>query len=278
MENKQLVSININTNTNTALSHFKLINKLGASFFVLFIIGSFLPLIDLGEWSNKTINLYNLASPMLLIVIAALGVVVNLTGVSRTAARILALSFVVIVMGWLLSQLYDIYDMAKVAREIRGRDFEFKHFVRSIKGMVQGLPIKSADDLFSVASILLIASFIGLVGCIFSPRYKENKQFKAAILGQPVEVNDSTSTVDNTEVNTAKASSLVNNLKSTLSLVITKAIASIKYVYQIVKPLINALLDKGADIICKQQPNLKREQVKMVLLGVMIVLIYLIIF
>jgi len=274
MENQQLM----NYNRADAFNHFKLMNKLGATFFILFLIGAFLPLIDFGEWSNKTVNLYNLANPLLLMVIAVLGVVVNITGVNRAAARILALSFVVIVIGWLLAQLYDIYDMAKVAREIRGRDFEFKHFVRSIKDMVQGLPISSADDLFSVASILLMASFIGLVGCIFSPRYKENKQFKAAILGQPVEVNDSTSTVGSTEVNTAKASPLVNNLKSTLSLVITKVIASIKYAYQIVKPLVNALLDKGADIICKQQPNFKREQVKIVLLGVMIVLIYLIIF
>ncbi|MBA6365474.1 hypothetical protein H4J42_17165 [Colwellia sp. BRX8-8] len=233
---------------------------------------------DLGVWSDETFSLYNIANPMVLLVIATLGVLVTLTGLSRTASRLLSLVFVALVVGWFLTQLYDIYDMAKVAREIRGRDFEFKHFARSIKVMAQGLPINSADDLFSVASVLLMASFIGLVGCIFSPRYKENKQFKAAILGQPVEVNESTSTGDSTEVNTAKASSLVTNLKSTLSLVITKAIAFIKYVYQIIKPLINALLDKGADIICKQQPNLKREQVKMVLLGIIVVLIYLIIF
>ncbi|AOW78370.1 hypothetical protein A3Q34_16895 [Colwellia sp. PAMC 20917] len=274
MENQQIVSYN---KTN-ALSHFQVMNKLGSTFFILFIIGAFLPLADLGVWSDETLSLYNIANPMVLLIIATLGLLVTLTGLSRTASRLLSLVFVALVVGWFLTQLYDIYDMAKVAREIRGRDFEFKHFARSIKSMAQGLPINSADDLFSVASILLMASFIGLVGCIFSPRYKENKQFKAAILGQPVKVNESTSTGDSTEVNNAKASSLVTNLKSTLSLVITKAIAFIKYVYQIVKPLINALLDKGADIICKQQPNLKREQVKMVLLGVIVVLIYLIIF
>ncbi|MBA6352711.1 hypothetical protein [Colwellia sp. BRX9-1] len=274
MENQQIVSYN---KTN-ALSHLQVMNKLGTTFFILFIVGAFLPLADLGVWSDETFSLYNIANPMVLLVIATLGVLVTLTGLSRTASRLLSLVFVALVVGWFLTQLYDIYDMAKVAREIRGRDFEFKHFARSIKGMAQGLPINSADDLFSVASILLMASFIGLVGCIFSPRYKENKQFKAAILGQPVEVNESTSTGDSTEVNSAKASSLVTNLKSTLSLVITKAIALIKYAYQIVKPLVNALLDKGADIICKQQPNLKREQVKMVLLGVIVVLIYLIIF
>jgi hypothetical protein len=63
-----------------------------------------------------------------------------------------------------------------------------------------------------------------------------------------------------------------------LSLVIIKAVGFIKYAYQIIKPLIDALLDKAADIICKQQPNLKREQVKIVLLGVLVVLIYCIIF
>jgi hypothetical protein len=36
-------------------------------------------------------------------------------------------------------------------------------------------------------------------------------------------------------------------------------------------------LAKGTDIICLQQPSLKREQVKVVLLGVMAVLTYFII-
>lgn len=273
MENQQLVSYN----RADALNHFKLMNKLGATFFILFLVGAYLPLANLGGWSKETFNLYTLAEPVFLIVLAVGGVVVYLTGISRFSGRVISLLFVVLVLSWLLSQLYDIYDLAKSAREIRGRDFEWKHFARSFKEMIGALPIRGRD-LVSPASFLLALSFVGITACIFSPRYKENKHFKAAVLGQPIEVSDSTSTVDNTEANTAKASSLVTNLKSTLSLVITKAIAFIKYVYQIVKPIVNALLDKGADIICKQQPNLKREQVKMVLLGVMIVLIYLIIF
>jgi hypothetical protein len=270
MENQQVVSYN----KSNAVNHLKVMNKLGATFFILFIVGAFLPLANLGGLSKETLNLYTLAEPIFLLALAVSGVMVYLTGISRFAGRAISLLFTVLVLGWFLSQLYDIYDLAKSAREIRGRDFEWRHFARSFKEMAGALPIRG-KDLVSAASCLLALSFVGITACIFSPRYKENKQFKAAILAQPVE---STSRVDNTEVNTAKASSLLNNLKSTLSLVITKAIASIKYVYQIVKPLVNALLDKGADIICKQQPNLKREQVKMVLLGVMIVLIYLIIF
>lgn len=273
MENQQL----INYNRADAFSHFKVMNKLGATFFILFLIGAFLPLANLGGWSKETFNLYTLAEPVFLLALAVSGAVVYLTGISRFAGRAISLLFTVLVLGWFLSQLYDIYDLAKSAREIRGRDFEWKHFARSFKEMIEALPIRGRD-LVSPASFLLALSFVGITACIFSPRFKENKQFKSAILGQPIEESDSTSTVDNTAVNTDKASSLVTNLKSTLSIVITKAIASIKYVYQIVKPLVNALLDKGADIICKQQPNLKREKVKMVLLGVMIVLIYLIIF
>ncbi len=273
MENQQVVSYN----KSNAVNHLKVMNKLGATFFILFIVGAFLPLANLGGWSKETLNLYTLAEPIFLLALAVSGFVVYLTGISRFTGRAISLLFTVLVLGWFLSQLYDIYDLAKSAREIRGRDFEWRHFARSFKEMAGALPIRG-KDLVSAASCLLALSFVGITACIYSPRYKENKQFKAAILGQPVEVTESTSTVDNTEVNTAKESSLVTKLKSTVSLVITKAIAFIKYVYQIVKPLVNALLDKGADIICKQQPNLKREQVKMVLLGVMIVLIYLIIF
>jgi len=271
MENQQVVSYN----KSNVVKHLKVMNKLGATFFILFLIGTFLPLVDLGEWSNKTVNLYNLANPMLLMVIAVLGVVVNIAGVSKTAARILALSFVVLVMGWLLSQLYDIYDMAKVAREIRGRDFEFKHFVRSIKGMVQGLPISSADDLFSVASILLMVSFIGLAGCIFSPRYKENKAFRALITGQPFENNHAENEIGS-EKTSDSTSSLLSDVKVGVITVVGKLTSLVKYVFLIIKPLADALLDKAADVICKQQPQLKREQVKLVVFIVSVIIAYLI--
>lgn len=273
MENQQL----INYNRADAFNHFKVMNKLGATFFILFLIGAFLPLANLGGWSKETFNLYTLAEPVFLIVLAVSGAVVYLTGISRFTGRVISLLFTVLVLGWFLSQLYDIYDLAKSAREIRGRDFEWKHFARSFKEMIGALPIRGRD-LVSPASFLLAFSFVGITTCIFSPRYKENKQFKAAIFEQSLEVNESTSTSENTKTNTTETSSLVASLKSTLSLVITKAIAFIKYVYQVVKPLVNALLDKGADIICKQQPNLKREQVKMALFGVLVVLIYFIIF
>ena len=42
--------------------------------------------------------------------------------------------------------------------------------------------------------------------------------------------------------------------------------------------LISSLLDKGADIICSHQSQLKREQVKMILGGILAILIFLIIF
>ena len=271
MENQQLV----NVNRTEALNHLKLLNKLGAAFFIMFLAGAYLPLANLDGWSKETFNLYTLAEPTLLMVLAVLGVTIYATGISRLAGRAISLLFVVLIVGWLLSQLYDIYDLAKTAREIRGRDFEFKHFARSFKDMFGALPIR-ARDFVSPAVALLVISFIGIVGCIFSPRYKENNSLKAVLLGQHISTDEESSSVSQESKNTKGAVSVVDNGKNLLSLIVTKTITLIKYAYQIIKPLIEALLDKAADIICKQQPNLKREQVKLALLAIFIVLIFLI--
>jgi len=271
MENQQVVRYN----KSNAVNQLKVMNKLGATFFILFILGVFLPLANLGGWSKETFNLYTLAEPIILIVLAVSGFVVYLTGISRLTGRVISLLFVVLVLGWLLSQLYDIYDLAKTAREIRGRDFEWKHFARSFKEMISVLPIRGRD-LVSPASFLLALSFVGITACIFSPRYKENKQLKAAILGKPLDENNHTSIDESPSIPDNK-SLLVDKLKISSSVVITKVISCLKYAYQVIKPLVDALLDKAADIICKQQPNLKRKQVKMVLLGGIFILIYLII-
>lgn len=270
MENQQLV----NVNRTDALSHLKLLNKLGAAFFIMFLAGVYLPLADLGSWSNETFNLYSLADPTFLMVLAVMGAVIYLSGISRVAGRAISALFVALILGWLISQLYDIYDIAKTTREIRGRDFEFKHFARSFKEITGAFPV-SARDMVSPAMALLAISFIGIVGCIFSPRYKENKSLKAVLLGQQIPTHES-NTVTTQECNTTQSTSLVDSTKKVLSLVITKVINLIKYAYQIIKPLVNALLDKAADIICKQQPNLKREQVKLALLTIFVVLVFLI--
>ena len=95
MENQQL----INYNRADALNHFKVMNKLGATFFILFLIGAFLPLANLGGWSKETFNLYTLAEPVFLIVLAASGAVVYLTGISRFTGRVISLLFTVLVWG-----------------------------------------------------------------------------------------------------------------------------------------------------------------------------------
>ncbi|MGS0675123.1 hypothetical protein [Shewanella sp. 125m-1] len=263
----------INYNRGDAFNYFKVMNKLGAAFFILFLVGAFLPLVNLGGWSSENINLYTLAEPLILIILAVSGSLIYLTGISRLVGRVISFLFIALVFVWLFSQLYDIYDLAKTATEIRGRDFEWKYFARSFEEMIEALPIRGRD-LVSPASICLSLAFIGIFACIFSPRYKENKQFKAAILGQVIDGDETRSTVEQTD----KTSSLIVNIKSTLSLVISKIIALIKFVYQIVNPLVNTFLDKGTDIICKQQPNFKREQVKIVLFGVVLVLTLFIIF
>ena len=261
-------------------NEFKVMNKLGVTFFIMFIVGAFLPLVDLGEWSEETINLNFIANPILLIIVATIGAVVNLTGISRVAARVVSIIFIMLIIGWLLSQLYDVYDAAK---EAKGRNFEFRHFTRYLEKSVQEITrfvpgFKDLNNFISFASILLTVSFFGVFGCMFSPRYKENLALKAAITGHSIIRTESESTFDNTETNTSKIASFIESSKNILSRLLSKAISLIGYVYQIIKPLVNSLLEKGTDIICKQQPNLKRGHVKMTLFVILIVLLYIIIF
>ncbi|TMP77690.1 hypothetical protein CWB71_19275 [Pseudoalteromonas sp. S983] len=257
------------------LTHLKLLNKLGAAFFVMFIIGAYLPLADLGGWSTENFSLYKLAEPSLLIVLAVTGTLIYASGVSRLAGRAVSFLFVILIVGWFLSQLYDIYDMAKTYREVRGRPFEFKHFARSFEDVVGALNIQG-EDIISPASFLLVISFIGIAGCIYSPRYRENKLLKATLLGQNVPASESPLSSANENGNSNKEKTVIAKGKNLLSIIVLKAIRFIKYIYKIVKPLIEALLDKAADIICEKQPNLEREKVKWVLLAIIIVLIFMI--
>lgn len=279
MDNQQAA----NVNNNNALSHLVIMNKLGASFFIMFLVGAMLPLVDLGSFSNKTISLYNLAEPILLMVLATVGVLVYLSGISRTAGRTVSFMFIAIIIFPLLSQLYDVYDLAKSAavrrHDLGGAGFEFNDVLSRLERMMKAIDIRAAKDLISVASVLLAASFIGIIGGISSPRYKENKQIKAAITGQQTELTETESDASaNTEVNKANKSAFLAKVKTRVNGLITKLIEIYKHVYQIVKPLIDSLLDKGADIICKQQSLLKRDQVKMLLVVILVVLISFIIF
>ena len=190
MENQQAANIN----NNNVLSHIVIMNKLGASFFIMFLVGAMLPLVDLGGFSNKTISLYSLAEPILLMILATVGVLVYLSGISRTAGRTVSFIFVAIVIFPLLSQLYDVYDLAKSAAvrkvDLGGGGFEFSDVLSRLKRMMKGIDIRNAKDLISVGSVLLAISFIGIIGGIYSPRYKENKQIKAAITGQQTELTE----------------------------------------------------------------------------------------
>ena len=273
MNSEQLTA----SNSRNLLEHIKIMNKLGASFFIMFIIAAVLPLVDLGAFSTETISLYSLVEPTFLMVLATVGVLVYLSGISRTAARAVSFIFVAIVVVQLLSQLYDAYDLYKSVREMSGGTVKFKYFVRHISETLRGFESLYGKPTFSL--ILLIVSFFGIVGGIFSPRYKENKQLKAVITGQEFELTETDISADadpkSKRVNKSevlvKAKILVNKL-------IKKVIETAKYTYQIVKPLVNSLLDKGTDIVCQQQPQLKRGQVKMVLGGLLILLIYLVVF
>jgi hypothetical protein len=275
MENQQLAT----SNSSNALDYIKIMNKLGASFFIMFLVGAILPLVDSGGFSTETISLYNLAEPMLLMLLATVGVLVYLSGISRTAGRIVSLVFIALIIIPSLSQLYDAYDVFKTTSEMYGdTTVDFDDFGRHVVGMAEALAIqRNGQNALSLALVLLVVSFCGIVGGIFSPRYKENKQLKAAITGQQVEITESDTSAD-TKSNNVNEAALLVKAKTLVNSLIKKVIAMTKYAYQITKPLVNSLLDKGTDIICKQQPQLKREQVKMVLGGILVVLIYLVVF
>lgn len=278
MENQSIATFN----ASNALKQLKLMNKLGVSFFILFLISMSLSLVDLGEWSNETINLYNIFEPTFLMILAVIGAIVYALGINRTLSRVISFIFIALVVSTCLSQLYDIYDVAKSAREARGLDFEFKHFVRAMNEMIKSSPVHVFNNKTVPLNIIIVVtllpiSLIGIMGGIFSPRFKENKALNAAIIGQQFESTQlgSTTNIESDKTNksgfTLKVKTLLNNL-------LVKIINVIKTIYNIVKPLINSLLNKGTEVICKQQPQLKSAQVKMVLGGLLALGIFLVIF
>ena len=168
METKQLAIPNKNNKL--------IMNKLGASFFIMFLVGAMLPLVNFGEWSTETISLYNLVKPTVLMIVAAFGVLVYASGINKTVGRLISLTFIALIVEANLSQLQDIYELITSG----GRNFDFKDMLRDIDKLLSTLPIPRRE-LISVASVLLIISFIGIIGGIFSPRYKERKQVRNTV-------------------------------------------------------------------------------------------------
>jgi hypothetical protein len=257
------------------LYHFKVKNKLGVTFFSLFVLGAFLPLIDLSDFSDDTISLFTLASPTYLIILAVIGSIVNITGFSRLAARVVALIFITLIVGWLLSALFDVYQAT--LEWGNGRDVRLSHFIKVLTSMTGFMPNR-VEDYVSLASVLLTVSFVGIAACIFSPRYKENVAFKAAVLGNSQITEESMSTSLDAEKRSDSSSRFIQKITLTLSLAIKKVTTFIQFIYLIIQPLVNSMLEKGTDIICKQNTALRREHVKMSLLAASIVVLYFIVF
>jgi len=278
MENQPIVTFN----ASNALKQLKLMNKLGVSFFILFLTAMSLSLVDLGEWSNETISLYNIVEPTFLMILAIIGVVVYALGINKTLGRVISFIFIALVVSTCLSQLYEIYDVAKSAREARGLEFEFKHFTRAMSEVINASPVHQNKNMMNVVNVLIVVtvlpiSIIGIFCGIFSPRYRENKALNAAITGQQFESTQLKSTTNIGSDKTNK-SGFPLNIKALLNNLLVKVINAIKTIYHIMKPLVNSLLDKGTEIICKQQSQLKPEQVKMVLGGLLALGIFLVIF
>tara|TARA_B110000211_G_C14093249_1_gene560764 strand:- start:4810 stop:5646 length:837 start_codon:yes stop_codon:yes gene_type:complete len=278
MENNQTVAFN----ASNALKHLKLMNKLGASFFIMFLISMSLSLADLGEWSDKTLNLYNIFEPTFLMVLAMTGAIVYGLGINRTLGRVISFIFIAIVLSTFLSQVFDVLEVVKSAREARGLNFEFKHMVRALNEVIKSSPFHMRQYSTPPLNIILVMtllpiSLIGIIGGIFSPRFKENKTLNAAITGKKVEITESESS-NSIESNTGTKYDAILKAKKILNNLIAKVFDVIKSFYHIIKPLINSLLDKGTEFICKHQTQLKPDKVKMTLGGILTVLFCIIIF
>ncbi len=278
MENQPIATFN----ASNTLKQLKLMNKLGVSFFTLFLISMSLSLVDLGEWSNETISLYNIFEPTFLMILAVIGAIVYALGINRALSRVISFIFIALIVSTCLSQLYDIYDVAKSAREARGLDFEFKHFVRAMDEIIKSSPVHVFNNKTVPLNIIIVVtllpiSLIGIMGGILSPRFKENKALNAAITGQQFE-STQLGSATNIESDKTNKSGFTLKVKTLLNNLLVKIINAIKTIYHIVKPLVNSLLDKGTEIICKQQPQLKPEKVKMVLGGLLALGIFLVVF
>jgi len=172
-------------NTQAAISNNKLImNKLGASFYIMFLVGAMLPLVDLSGWSTETISLYNLTKPTLLMILAAVGVLVYLSGISGAAGRLISLTFISFIVVANFNELKEFYNLITS----NGRNFELKHILSDVDKFLSTLPIPK-ERLISVASVLLFISFIGIFCGIFSPRYKLRKHLKEAVTEDPSNVS-----------------------------------------------------------------------------------------
>ncbi|WP_351011621.1 hypothetical protein [Shewanella sp. S1-58-MNA-CIBAN-0166] len=272
--------INDQQDNTKKFSGFRIVNKLGGSFFILFLIGAFLPLVAAGGWSQEKISLYEYDQPLLLMFIALIGIIVYLSGISRLFARVISSVFIAVVILTILSNAYDIYEAAKI---LRANEFRVSYLVRSISEALAPYSFVTKQDLgskfqytLSIGAVILTLSFVGITGCIFSPRYKENKELQEKIVEENIN-----SSVSHTwkETETGNIDSLTTEKMLTNSLM-AKLISFVKHIYSIVAPVINTLLDKCSNLICDKIPTLKpnQQKVKFGVGCILIILIYIIIF
>lgn len=282
--NKNLIRgremINDQQGNTKKFSGFRIVNKLGGSFFILFLIGAFLPLVAAGGWSQEKISLYEYDQPLLLMFIALIGIIVYLSGISRLFARVISSVFIAVVILTILSNAYDIYEAAKI---LRANEFRVSYLVRSISEALAPYSFVTKQDLgskvqytLSIGAVILTLSFVGIIGCIFSPRYKENKELQEKIVEE--NINSSVSHTSK-ETETGNIDTLTTEKMLTNSLM-AKLISFVKHIYSIVAPVINTLLDKCSNLICDKIPTLKpnQQKVKFGLGCILIILIYIIIF
>jgi hypothetical protein len=253
MKTKNVIS---NHESETGIS-IKPLNKLGASFFALFLLGSFLPLFS--DFFGESISLYETVDSKFLFVLAFAGIVVFLSGVSRIVARLTAGLFIGFIVFGAIAAVWDAYDYKEGIAEL----------LVLLKEFAQVGAQAVANAMSPVAGISLLISFMGIACCIRAPRYKENLKLRDKLFGIKAENTASEITLETTpsEERHKTEQALPGSFWDVL-LQKTKNIAAV--IYRIGKPVLQAYLDKGTELLCKIFPNLNRDYVRHALLVILV--------
>lgn len=268
MEEKETITVNhLN-----ALGHFKVLNKLGTIFFILFIVSAFMPFAT--DFITDA-SLYARIQPTFLIFIALIAAVVFVTGVSRNIARGITILFIIISLfaisslGEQTSQLNSLFGTGNTSSLKAG-------WIILKESIVTTADSRTATTFkFSPSLILMLIAFLGILGCTFSPRYKENKALIAFLtskefMGQATMNDDSDSPSTNVAVDAQTTGEANVSIKAKLDILGQKAVVIAKNT--------DTLFDKASKTLCDKKAELNHKHVKIALYSVTALLIWLILF
>ena len=258
-----------------ALGHFKVLNKLGTVFFILFIVTAFRPFSS-GMFGIES-SLYSRVEPTFLIFLAGCAVVVFISGVSHKAARVVTVLFILVA----LLAISDLGEEASQVNSLFGSSGTsgFKEGIAILKdGIMSSTNNRSTTSFqFSPSLILMCISFIGIIGCIWSPRYKENKDLISSLTSKDILVK-ATADIDAPITNETPLTNKVFNTQ-TESAVTSSMNEKIGALYQkvlVVAKKVDSLFNEATNKVCEKKPTLNSKHVKIALYGAAVLLIWLI--